>query len=60
MGSLTSDETLELTTIEEQLDELDANDTELQTFIGGIDEGYDKLRRGLREINGILDNLLRH
>jgi hypothetical protein len=58
-GSLTSDEILELNSLEEQLDELDAHDADLQTFIGRIDEGYDRLSRGLREINGILDQLLR-
>ena len=58
--SLTSDENLELQHIEEQLDELDRHDTHLQMFAGQIDEGYSKLRRGLTEINSILDELLRH
>jgi hypothetical protein len=60
MDSLTTDERVELKNIEEQLDELDTQDTDLKTFIGQLDEGYAKLRRGLTEINGILDELLRH
>ncbi len=60
MDSLTSDERIEIKNIEEQLDELDTHDTDLKTFIDQLDQGYDKLRRGLKEINGILDELLRH
>jgi hypothetical protein len=60
VDSLTSDERTELQSIEEQLDDLDTQDTDLRAFVGQIDEGYAKLRRGLTEINGILDELLRH
>ena len=59
MESLTAPERLELQNIEEQLDEFDTHDTDLQRFVGQVDEGYDKLRRGLQDINGILDDLLR-
>jgi len=58
LGRLTPEDEVELEKIEQQLDELDAHDPDLKSFTTQINEGYDKLRRGLTEVNRILDELL--
>ncbi len=58
LGHLTAEEKLELEKLEQQLDDLDTQDADLKAFTTEIDEGYNKLRRGLTDINKILDELL--
>src|SRR5207253_3462274 len=58
LGQLTPPEKLELEKVEQQLDEIDARDADLTAFTQQIKDGYNKLHRGLTEINRILDELL--
>ena len=58
LGTLSAEDKVELERIERQLDELDAHDPNLKSLGTQIDQGYDKLRRGLTEVNRILDELL--
>jgi hypothetical protein len=58
LGDLTEDEKSELAKLEQQLDDLDTNDANLTAFTAQIEQGYSKLRRGLSEVNRILDELL--
>jgi hypothetical protein len=60
LGTLTAEDKIERERIEQQLDELDAHDPDLKSFATQIEQGYNKLRRGLTEVNRILDELLSH
>jgi len=58
-GTITEEERLQLGRLEEALDKADAKDPQLMMFNKDVTAGYNKLQSGLREINRILDELLK-
>ena len=58
-ATLDEEDQRELARLEKSLDEADAKDPHLTTLQQNLSKGYDKLDNGLRQINAILDELLK-